>query len=407
MRSEFSWYLDAIAPDFDRIWKEGVLTLDANVLLDLYRYNTATCDSLLSAIGSFGERVWVSRQAASEFFANRKRVIAASGRDFDDAIRAVDELSKTTGDGLSKLRKLRLVPRQVVERLEADVAAALSKARDDAEAARGAHPEYLSEDPILDRILSTFEGRVGAGHEPDRRADLIKEAVVRFKEKRPPGYKDEDGKEGDRRYGDFLLWSETIEFAAGAKVPVVLVTSEVKEDWWERPSGQTLGPRMELVQEFHEATGQPILIYHTERFAQLAAERAGSSLKPDIAQEILEVSARRARPHPPAVDVEHLPQFASEEENYGTLEIELLREVRMMTGSGRLDPRMAGVPDVRATVTAAPAGCPPLYVDAATGTTFDFNVHVRPVERGRTMPVGRYVVEYECVYEAGAGSGKP
>lgn len=164
---------------------------------------------------------------------------------------------------------------------------------------------------------------------------------------------------------------------------------------------------MELVQEFHEATGQPILIYHTERFAQLAAERAGSSLKPDIAQEILEVSARRARPNPPAVDVEHLPQFATEDENYGTLEIELMREVRMMTGSGRLDPRMAGVPDVRATVTAAPAGCPPLDVDAATGTTFDFNVHVRPVERGRTMPVGRYVVEYECVYEAGAESGEP
>jgi hypothetical protein len=234
---------------------------------------------------------------------------------------------------------------------------------------------------------------------------LLKEASTRFKEKRPPGYMDEAEKEGDRRYGDFLLWSETMEFATAANKPVVLVTSELKEDWWERPSGRTLGPRMELVQEFREATGHPILIYQTERFAQLAAERAGSSLRPDIAQEILEVSARRARPHSPAVDVEHLPHFATEEENYGLLEIELLREVRNLTGSGRLEPRMARVPQVRATVTEAPPGCPPLDVDGATGTTFDFNVHVRPIERGQTMPIGRYVVEYECVCEADDAAG--
>jgi len=38
MRNEFGWYLGAIAPDFDHVWTSGVLTLDANVLLDLYRY---------------------------------------------------------------------------------------------------------------------------------------------------------------------------------------------------------------------------------------------------------------------------------------------------------------------------------------------------------------------------------
>lgn len=232
MRDEFSWYLDAIAPDFDNIWKEGVLTLDANVLLDLYRYNTATCDSLLSAIGSFGERVWVSRQAAGEFFSNRKRVIAASTRDFDEATKVLDEAAKMSADAVARLRKLRLVPRHVVERLEADMDAALASTRAEADGARAAHPEYLRDDPILERLLNTFERRVGKGHEADRRTELLKEAAARFKEKRPPGYMDEAEKEGDRRYGDFLLWSETMEFAAAAKKPVVLVTSELKEDWW-------------------------------------------------------------------------------------------------------------------------------------------------------------------------------
>lgn len=74
----------------------------------------------------------------------------------------------------------------------------------------------------------------------------------------------------------------------------------------------------------------------------------------------------------------------------------------MMTGSGRLAPPMAGVPEVRATVTVSPAGCPPLDVRCATGTTFDFNVHIRPIERGRVLPIGQYVVEYECAYDGPA-----
>jgi hypothetical protein len=75
----------------------------------------------------------------------------------------------------------------------------------------------------------------------------------------------------------------------------------------------------------------------------------------------------------------------------------------MMTGSGRLEPHMVGVPEVRATVTSAPSGCPPLDVRRATGTTFDFNVHVRPIESGRTLPVGHYVVQYERIGAAEAG----
>lgn len=399
MRNEFAWYLGAIAPDFDHVWTTGVLTLDANVLLDLYRYNAETRESILSAIGLFGERVWVSRQAAGEFFSNRRKVVVSAALDFDHAKRAVDGVRKAVTEGLVELRKLRLVPGQVADGLEGGFTEALEKAAAEIEAARLVHPDHFREDLILERLLTVFEGRVGEGFEGERRDGVIREGAARFKAKRPPGYLDESAKEGDRRYGDVLMWLETIEFAKAAKVPVVFVTSELKEDWWEKGSGRILGPRWELLQEFYEQTGQPILIYQTERFAHFAAERAGASLKPDIAREIREVSARRGRNHPPAVEVEHLPQVAEADENLGTLEIELLREVMMMTGSGRLEPPMAGVPEVRATVTVSPAGCPPLDVRCATGTTFDFNVHIRPIERGRVLPVGHYVVEYECAYD--------
>jgi hypothetical protein len=209
----------------------------------------------------------------------------------------------------------------------------------------------------------------------------------------------DEGKEGDRKYGDFLLWSQIMAHAKAQSVPLILVTSEQKEDWWEKPSGRTLGPRMELIKEFYEETGQQIFIYQTDHFLELSAKRAGQAVKEDVVAEIREVSARQVRAQQPAVDVDQLPQVATAQENLGTLEIELMREVGMMTGSGHLEPLMAGVPEVRATVTKAPPGCPPVDVRARTGTTFDFNVHVRPVERGRMLPVGQYVVEYECIVE--------
>ena len=400
MRNEFAWYLGAIAPDYAQIWNTGVLTLDANVLLDLYRYNEATRDSILTAMSSFGDRVWVSRQAADEFFYNRRKVVVSAGLDFDQGKSRVEAIRKAITEHITELRKLRLVPGQVSHELENSVAEAIAKAADAIEASRSKHPDYLREDPVLKRLLTLFEDRVGAGLQGDQQDAAIREAVARFKAKRPPGYMDEGTKEGDRRYGDYLMWLETIEFAKSEKVPVIFVTSEQKEDWWEKGSGRILGPRWELVQEFDEQAGQPIIIYQTERFAHFAAERAGASLTPDIAQEIREVSARRSRTHHPAVEVDQLPEVAEADENLGTLEIDLLREVTMMTGSGRLDPPMAGIPEVRATVINAPGGCPTLDVRCATGTTFDFNVHIRPIEPGRKLPIGRYVVEYECAYDA-------
>ena len=52
-------------------------------------------------------------------------------------------MAKVSKDAVARLRKLRLVPRQVIEYLEGDMDAMLARARTDAEGARAAHPEYL------------------------------------------------------------------------------------------------------------------------------------------------------------------------------------------------------------------------------------------------------------------------
>lgn len=57
MKNDFIWYFRADEKDTKSIWKNGLLTLDANVLLDLYRYHESTRNSILSSLQAFTIRV--------------------------------------------------------------------------------------------------------------------------------------------------------------------------------------------------------------------------------------------------------------------------------------------------------------------------------------------------------------
>ncbi|WP_303875685.1 PIN-like domain-containing protein [Stutzerimonas kunmingensis] len=73
MKNQYGWHLPLPEEEIKKAWDNGVLTVDTNVLLDLYRYHENTRNSLLESIAAFDGRVWLSHQAATEFFRNRKR----------------------------------------------------------------------------------------------------------------------------------------------------------------------------------------------------------------------------------------------------------------------------------------------------------------------------------------------
>ena len=91
MNEQFEWYFNHLNVDFEKVWSTGFLTLDANVLLNLYRYHTDTANDLISAIESFGSRVWISHQAVTEFINNRKKVIVESQSNYSNGLRQIAE----------------------------------------------------------------------------------------------------------------------------------------------------------------------------------------------------------------------------------------------------------------------------------------------------------------------------
>src|SRR5687767_10178350 len=103
MRQRYNWYLPLTKEEADRVWKEGLLTVDTNVLLDLYRYHDQTQKELLGALEAFRGRVWLAHQVAEEFIANRTSVIASAAKTFAEAEKAVDVLQKASQSGIEAL----------------------------------------------------------------------------------------------------------------------------------------------------------------------------------------------------------------------------------------------------------------------------------------------------------------
>lgn len=269
MKTLFGHLLPLSEEEVEAIWNQGTLTFDANVLLDLYRYHPETRDALLDVLRRFKGRLWLSHQAASEFVRNRVRAAAAVSKELADAGDDLSKLESATKKATDDLRGRRPLSREIGQKLKADVEAAIRTAKASVEDVRGRHARSTSIDSVLEDVLSLFDGCVGQAPNDAELAELHKVAERRIQGKVPPGYEDAK-KDGAHAYGDYLLWHQILQQAKSSAKPIILVTSERKEDWWERAHGKTIGPRHELLEEAHQVAGQRILIYQTLSFLEQA-----------------------------------------------------------------------------------------------------------------------------------------
>ncbi len=176
------------------------------------------------------------------------------------------------------------------------------------------------------------------------------------------------------------------------------MTTERKEDWWEKIKEKTTGSRPELLREFYEFTGgKRILIYQTERFLQYAAEQKGEKVDSSVVEEIRAVGSQRAEKEN-AVEV--ISQSAFDDSTpflqKGELKIHLRRPVKNLTGSGHFHPRMNAPPVLTVNLISFPQNMPENYsVTSGAGTEYDFNVHVIS-KASIFLPIGEYVFEYSA-----------
>ena len=142
LKERFAWYFPPNEEELSNIWENGSLTVDTNVLLDLYRYHEDTRNAILKSIRQFEGRVWLSHQVSEEFFRNRNKVILSSGGAFSEAEKSVSEMNSAADDQVQALLKNRIVPDAIAIELKESLSQAFTSALGTISTAKEQYPNY-------------------------------------------------------------------------------------------------------------------------------------------------------------------------------------------------------------------------------------------------------------------------
>ncbi|MDO8144520.1 PIN-like domain-containing protein [Isoptericola sp. 178] len=277
LRDGFDSAIPQSTEDVEHALQGGLLSLDANVLLNFYRYTPTARTALSAVFQAAGDRVWVSHQAAREFWRNRFKTI-------DDRDHAVSQLrsaldknaraSQAAIDGWAKQTAVSDDVRQRVEKAISDgyrVASGLleSEAEEDGTVAYDA-----ARDDVLLALEDLLRSRVGPALAPDDRAAAVHEGNRRAEAGIPPGFRDADKAESggeDGAAGDYLVWLQSMDEAVRRDLPLVIVTGDEKEDWWWKHRSVHLGPRSELVAEFAQRSDRGLFMLRPRQLIDFAS----------------------------------------------------------------------------------------------------------------------------------------
>lgn len=285
MRTKFPGYFKLSDEEIKTLWDKAIFTFDANILLNLYRYSDETRDEFYKILEKIKDRVWIPHQSAQEFFDNRLNVINQQEKAYEDAVSALNSIETE----FKNSRQHPFIDKRLLDKftsLSKDICEQLNNSK-------GFHNRRITEDDILSKIESLFENKVGDEYSDETLKSLFKEGEERFANKIPPGFKDsgkkDDGEKEIRKYGDFIVWKQTMEKSKDSKQAIILVTDDRKEDWWVRFKGKTVSPRPELIKEFKEFTSQSFHMYQSDRFLEFAREYLDETINERAIEEIREL----------------------------------------------------------------------------------------------------------------------
>ena len=281
MRNKFPGYYRPTEDEFKDLWENGLFVFDTNVLLDLFRYSDETVNALIDNISNLGMRVWIPYRVSLEYHRNLNEVISSQINSYKRTIETLEEFKKQLDAKRSHPfldNKLHDEIRAFCEKFDS----VLSDKKDEVEL-------LITENLIKEKISSLLDDKVGDGFEKAKIEEICSDGVKRYADKCPPGYMDCKGKQGIEMYGDLVIWNEIIEKSKAENSNIILITGDVKEDWFLKHSGKTLGPRPELIHEFRTETNKLFYAYPTNQFLEFSNKYFKSNIDKQVIDEVEKV----------------------------------------------------------------------------------------------------------------------
>lgn len=253
---------------FTKLWDEAIIVPDANILLNLYFYSEKTSKELINILKKFKKRLWIPYQVALEYQLGRLNKIKAQKNVYKNLIDfikgKINSIKKESQKKYSKHPVLEINKiEEILDKCFSGIELYLNKSKNK-------HPDWETEDKIRNTLDILFENKVGEPYTSEKLRECYEEGYLRYKKNIPPGYEDEKNKKDEKRkFGDLIIWLEIIEKAKKEKKPIIFITDEEKEDWWQKDSKNQI-PRYELIGEMRLKAGVSFYMYNSNDFMRFA-----------------------------------------------------------------------------------------------------------------------------------------
>ncbi|MGW5385682.1 PIN-like domain-containing protein [Nocardia sp. NPDC003963] len=288
MKSKFPDWYGPTPAEMKRLLGEATVALDANVLLTLYRVNNSQRDQVFKSLSKVSDQLWLPYTAAHEYQKNRFAALTGQQGAYEELVSRTRSLLhelrsnlRTELQDLNRDTRRMGFDREMLAVIESELnevnkkvdSAILGSSRriiSKFETIRRNNVrvvDHLQDDPIREALDAIFtESKVGDQPDSATLASRVEQAKERARLKIPPGYLDD---KSTSPYGDTLIWFELLEHAKASSKPLIYITNDTKEDMYMRVQGRIVGPRVELISEMRQFSGQQYFQTTLDRFIRL------------------------------------------------------------------------------------------------------------------------------------------
>jgi PIN like domain len=204
---DFVGFKIASSAELDAALREAVVAVDANVLLDLYRFRRQTSRDLIKTFRSLGDRLVVPHQALLEFWRRRQRAEDSPGPATKAATELLGKLGQNIRDALNKWARAVGADQGEVCSLITPVNDALAALKGELESALHDASAEGAGDPILGQLEEILAGRVTPPLTLEQWDECVAEGKRRIGVGKPPGYMDAEKEGNDLPEGGAVITS--------------------------------------------------------------------------------------------------------------------------------------------------------------------------------------------------------
>ncbi|MGG0418259.1 PIN-like domain-containing protein [Priestia aryabhattai] len=300
MLEQFRGFLSYSEEEFRELWEKAIFVVDTNVLINFYKYTSKeSTKSLFDILKKLKEnnRLWIPHQVALEYFFNYESNMYKQTEGYNLLGEELKTLQNNAVKIFSKVKSNH--PYILTDKFQFFIDN-LKTTNKKVEAELKKEIENLPDtNQIQQDILGLLNGIVGEVYPQQRIEEIQNEGKNRYEYKVPPGFKDKDdtnkknyrtygGIRYQQLYGDLLVWNQIIDKGKSDEnsTPIIFITEEKKEDWWEKEGQNIKRPHPQLVQEFFNQTGENFYMYRTDNFVKFAKTYLNAELTDEQVENV-------------------------------------------------------------------------------------------------------------------------